>query len=322
MPDSCQNISYSAKSRFIAADVARGLAVIYFIWCHSVNIHIAWIDTWAMPVFFVVMGMFFKPTDTWRELIIKKVNTILVPFFLLSIPSYIQYAITLPFREFVMKLLNPFSCVHGVGWFLICFFWCYIIYYGLGKMTRNNSALIIIFCLFLSFTSFYASTISVMGYRIKLPFFISTSLTMLPFICIGDKLRGVLKKQFSKYKEALIAVLFLTTSMGGAILLNFKSPEYIANWYYGQSWLILVPLLLIGTSSILFICRFLPSFMSFSGEHSLLLLMVHPYILRIVRLFEISTEAIFTITLIVSLILIWALSKYLPIVEGKKKLIK
>lgn len=45
--------------RIAFADIARGLAVIYFMWCHSMNIHEPYIDTWAMPVFFVVMGTRF-----------------------------------------------------------------------------------------------------------------------------------------------------------------------------------------------------------------------------------------------------------------------
>lgn len=70
-------------------------------------------------------------------------------------------------------------------------------------------------CLVLSFISFYASTQSFMGYRIKLPFFISTSLTVLPFICAGDKLRNVIKKNYSKSKDALLAVLLVISSLGG-----------------------------------------------------------------------------------------------------------
>ena len=68
-------------TRVAFADIARGIGVVYFMWCHTTDIHNAWIDTWAMPVFFVVMGLFFKPTPSLKE---KKVNTILVPFFLLQ----------------------------------------------------------------------------------------------------------------------------------------------------------------------------------------------------------------------------------------------
>lgn len=58
--------------RFNFSDIARGLAILYIIQCHVCNYHLAWIDSWAMPVFFVIMGMFFKPTLTWKEMIVKK----------------------------------------------------------------------------------------------------------------------------------------------------------------------------------------------------------------------------------------------------------
>ena len=201
----------------MSIDIARGLAVIYFMWCHAVNIHVAWVDTWAMPVFFLVMGIFFKPTTTWREMIVKKVNTIIIPFLLLSVPSFVQYAITMPSREFVMKIINPFECVHGVGWFLVCIFWCYIVYYGILRIVNYNRVWAAIICILLSIVSFYASTQRIMGYRIMLPMFLSTTFTVLPFIIAGDVLKDWIKKLRLWWEDAIIASVFLATSLGGAL---------------------------------------------------------------------------------------------------------
>lgn len=110
-------------------DIARGLAILYIIECHVCDYHVAWIDSWAMPIFFIIMGLFFKPTKTWKEMVVKKARTILLPFFLLSIPSYIQYVIQLGPIGLFYRIADPFNCCHGVGWFLICIFWCYLIYY-------------------------------------------------------------------------------------------------------------------------------------------------------------------------------------------------
>lgn len=214
--------SHPAMQRVAFADIARGLAVIYFMWCHSVNIHVAWVDTWAMPVFFVVMGMFFKPTATWHEMILKKVNTILVPFFLLSIPSYIQLAVTLPIKEFVLKVLDPFACVHGVGWFLVCIFWCYIIYYAIIRLTKSNIIWTLVICVVLSIISFCASTQRIMGYRIVMPMFLSTTFTVLPFIFIGDKLSDWIKKERTIAINSLFALLSTTFAVGGGNLVTLS----------------------------------------------------------------------------------------------------
>lgn len=104
--------------------------------------------------------------------------------------------------------------------------------------------------------------------------------------------------------------------------MNFKGGEYIDNYYYGQLWIKFVSLSLLGTASILFICKLFPKFMSFAGEHSLLLLMVHPYILDLVRLTNMDSVFSFIITLVISLLLILILSRYLPILEGKKMVIR
>ena len=313
---------FESKQRATFADIARGLAVIYFLWCHTVDIHMAWVDTWAMPVFFVVMGMFFKPTATWREMILKKINTILVPFFLLSIPSYILSAVTMPVKDFLLKLVNPYECVYGVGWFLICIFWCYLIYYGIRRITNNSDWKTAVVCITVSVLNYYASTQRVMGYRILLPMFLSTSLTVLPFICIGDTLRGFIKKERSVATECLSALVLVSCTCTGIYLLQFRGGEYIVHQFYGQSWLTIFLLSVMGTASILVISKLLPRTMRFAGEHSLLFLMVHPYIIRILQLFELPPVAVFSATLVATLILIGVLSHYFPVLEGKKRLFK
>lgn len=311
-----------STQRVAFADIARGLAVMYFVWCHTVDIHVAWVDTWAMPVFFVVMGMFFKPTATWREMAVKKTNTILVPFFLLSIPSYIQSAITMPVKDFFLKLVNPYECVHGVGWFLICIFCCYLIYYGVKRITKNSDRKTAVLCIIVSVLNYYASTQRVMGYRILLPFFLSTSFTVLPFICIGDTLRGFIKKERSLATDSISALILVSCTFAGVYLLQFRGGEYIVHLFYGQSWLKVFFLSIMGTVSILALSKLLPRTMSYAGEHSLLLLMVHPYIIRVLNLFQLPPVAVFSITLVVTLILIGVLAHYFPVLEGKKRVFK
>ena len=307
--------------RLLHMDTARGLAVIYFMWCHCVNIHNAWIDTWAMPVFFYVMGVFFKPTITWREMLVKKVQSLLIPFFLLSIPSYVQCIATLPIRSFATKLINPFACIHGVGWFLICMFWCYIFYYAIVRLTKYNNKWTLVICLVLSVLSFYASTLRIMGYRIMLPMFLSTTFTVLPFICAGDIMKEWIKTVRPWWENLIVAVTTLAASWG-VYLLQFKGGEYIDNWFYGQPYWEVLLLSLLGAISILLICKFLPRWMGFAGEHSLIVLMIHPYFIRILRNFHTSSIVVFIITLTLTLMFTYILSRYLPILDGKRRWFK
>lgn len=202
------------KERIIFPDIARGIAILVVIMWHTIDYHNAWVDSWALPVFFVIMGMFFRPTATWGEMITKKARAILLPFLILSIPSFIQYALQLPIKDFVSRLLDPFNCMHGVGWFLICMFWCYLIYYGIHRLTKGNLKYKFIISLLLSASFFYISTLrpSVLsGHRLVLPLFISTSFTCTILICFGEILRDMLQKERFKNRFVLPA----SVAMGG-----------------------------------------------------------------------------------------------------------
>lgn len=198
--------------RYDFADIARGLAILYIIQCHVLNYHVTWIDTWAMPVFFVIMGMFFKPAPTWKEMIIKKAKTILLPFLILSVPSFVQYAIQLPVTEFIHSITDPFNCIHGVGWFLVCMFWCYMIYYAIHRIAKGNNYIKFSVSLIISLISFYLSTWRpdfAGGHRLVLPYFVSTSFTCMVLIAAGELLKEQLF-QDAKQTKFLLIISYLT----------------------------------------------------------------------------------------------------------------
>ena len=306
--------------RFDFTDIARGLAILYIIQCHVCDYHIAWIDSWAMPVFFVIMGIFFKPTSTWREMIVKKAKTILLPFLLLSIPSFIQYAIQLSFTDFLKRIVDPFNCMHGVGWFLVCMFWCYLIYYAIHRVVKGKMYMKLILSLLVSILFYYLSTWRpeiLGGHRLVFPLFISTSFTCMSLIAIGELLRDYLLRNAALSCNMLI----ISVLLGGGIILLFgcKGGAMIVNDYYGQPYILWIVNSILGSMAILEISKYLPSFMSFFGRHSLLMLMVHPYVKRIL-LIQLELSIItYVAIVIITTILVYALAKYLPITEGKIK---
>ena len=303
--------------RFNFTDIARGIAILYIIQCHVCNYHVAWIDSWAMPVFFVIMGMFFKPTVTWRDMLVKKMRTILLPFVILSIPSFIQYSVSLPLKDFIKIIIDPFNCMHGVGWFLVCMFWCYLIYYGIHRVAKGRILVKLSICLFISVFFYYLSAVRldvVGGHRLVLPLFMSTSLTCIALIAVGDLLRNYLFLDKVKSRK----ILFISV-MGSVctFLFTFKGGEMIINYYYDQSYIFWFANSVVGSIAILEISKYLPSFMTFFGKHSLLMLMVHPYVKRILLLFFEPTMISLIIIILVTSLFVYILAKYLPITEGK-----
>lgn len=54
----------SEKVRYDNIDVARGLAMLVIIQWHVVGMHTTWTDGWVMPIFFIIMGVFYLNSAT------------------------------------------------------------------------------------------------------------------------------------------------------------------------------------------------------------------------------------------------------------------
>lgn len=68
----------SEKVRYDNIDVARGLAMLVIIQWHVVGMHTTWTDGWVMPIFFIIMGVFYKQESSFKVMAIKKLNTIVM----------------------------------------------------------------------------------------------------------------------------------------------------------------------------------------------------------------------------------------------------
>ena len=155
-------------------------------------------------------------------MIVKKARTILLPFVILSIPSYIQYAVQLPLSEFFQRVIDPFNCVHRVGWFLVCMFWCYMIYYGIHRVAKGKMYLKVLISLAVSITFFYLSTLRppiLGGHRMVFPFFLSTSFTSMSLISAGELLKTFLLKDKRENRKLLI----ISVLMGGQFCISLDA---------------------------------------------------------------------------------------------------
>lgn len=103
------------------------------------------------------------------------------------------------------------------------------------------------------------------------------------------------------------------------MLFGCKGGAMIVNDYYGQPYILWVANSILGSVAILEICKYLPSIMSFWGQHSLLMLMVHPYVKRLLLLAMEPSIWVYLIVVIATTAIVYYLAKYLPITEGKFK---
>ena len=158
--------------RLAFIDVAKGIATVLVIIGHlkyTNPVVQAWLYTFHIPLFFFLSGYVinFDKYNNLIDFIIKKFKNTIVPYFLLSIVTWVFVeCINNPIQSMDMdsfrKFLGIFICVKGTPyyltlWFIISLFFAQIILYILNKF--NNDKKMIISLVVLFFVAIYISYI-------------------------------------------------------------------------------------------------------------------------------------------------------------------
>lgn len=162
-------------------DIAKGIGIFLVVLGHfaifaSPLYH--YIYLFHMPLFFFISGMFYK-TISLKEIFIKKTKRLLIPYlFYWFFGHIVQYSGNIIlFHDLTLKDMNFNLFVGGVLWFLISL-WSIHLICAIANLIDNIHAYIL-----------YAiiSVIGiVLGYNnIRLPFYLSQTMLMLPFFLLG-----------------------------------------------------------------------------------------------------------------------------------------
>ena len=177
------------KVRYTFIDEAKALAMLVVVSWHILGIHSSWTDSWVMPIFFLIMGLFYKQDTSFKQMILKKINTLMIPLVFCSIPAFILSLYNHGYIVAFKRIVFPYECINPCSWFLICMFFCYVIYWLINKIARESKWRVVL-SLIVSLIGFYSSQMCVFGHRLVLPFFISTALTMMFVIETGRSFRN------------------------------------------------------------------------------------------------------------------------------------
>lgn len=137
-----------------------------------------------MPLFFLLSGILFKPSDSFKNLLEKNINSLIIPYILFNI---IVFIILIPYYIYIgedlKKLLFYFLIADGKSpagacWFLICIFNLKIISYFILKLKLKFQIPIITILVAFCF-HFITSK------RIDLYFTIDSAIMALPFFIGG-----------------------------------------------------------------------------------------------------------------------------------------
>ena len=176
------------KQRIEYVDIAKGLGILLVVWGHSSKILFNEIYAFHMPLFFFIAGFFFNSTIPFKTFINKKVQSLIIPYFIFYTFTLIFYTALLGITGRIDKLdleliLDYVPVDNEISntplWFFYALFWMSLLYYILRKYVKND-VFILGVTLFL-----YGLNEFLKGNNIFLPMFTNRSIGELLYMHLG-----------------------------------------------------------------------------------------------------------------------------------------
>lgn len=306
-----------SNNRIEYYDLAKGICILLVLWFHiksQYDIHSCvdiYMDAIRMPLYFFLSGFFFKPYCNLTAFIGRKTSSLLIPFAFF-------YLTTSVLAPIVTHHITGMNFSTGQDWHLIYAFLTYndypniplwflwglfvlnITFYGLHHFIHND--IIIGIC---SLAMGLA-----LGYGWDMPASLNQAFRGLPFFYIGYMCHrhNIINRISSPYTIPCFAFLFvaigLTKSSSIPICMLFS---------------------LVGVMLLIYICKtieYIP-FVSYVGRYSIILLVTHEPIIRILSICHIVNPVLAYLLLIVSYLgIIPFMRKYMPHVTAQRKIFK
>lgn len=319
-------------------DLTKGICILLVILHHSyaLDFEIPGLKAVRMPLYFMLSGLFFKNYGSLKNLIIKKINRILIPYLTFFVFGCLMYLTINSFRDCPITPFEYFftDCYHSkpgynvAVWFLLCLFEVNVIF---CLITLITSSIPIIGLLSLIF-GLLGECFDKNG--ILLPFYLCSSFSALPFFYLGY----ILKRSSYIYNgDRKYSLIYGLASIILAVTIYFvydgPNIDFAYNRYTGNIILIYTASA-IGVIGLLLICKYLKwlPFISYFGKYSIIPLCVHVLFLYSVNmafkyLFGMQFDNLIgTISFFTSVILSWLCIPFfryrIPYLVAQKDLIK
>ncbi|MBQ0023893.1 MAG: acyltransferase family protein [Prevotellaceae bacterium] len=304
-----------ANNRIEYFDLAKGICILLVLWFHiksQYNIHSCvdiYLDAIRMPLYFFLSGFFFKPYNNLTMFVGRKTSSLLIPFafFYLTtsvlLPIVIHHTTGMNFStgqdwHLIYAFLTYNDYPNIPLWFLWGLFVLNITFYGLQRFIRHD-IIIGICCLAIGLT---------LGYGWEMPASLNKAFCGLPFFYMGYIFHrhNIINRIKSSHIIPGLAFLFVVIGLT-------KS----------SSIPICMLLSVVGVMLLIYISKaigHLP-FVSYVGRYSIMLLVTHEPIIRILSACHISNPMLAYLLLIVSYLgIIPFMRKYMPYVTAQRKI--
>lgn len=337
------------SSRVEYLDLAKGFAIIIVLLYHLFGMHFFLsnlLQPVMLPVFYIVSGMFYKKYGGVREFLVKKTNSLLVPFcfwyFVVSaiIPYIVHISTGYRICEYhsnsLIESIGTIFCgestSNGTVWYLLSIFWICILFYVIRHVScrlfpQNDVLLTGIFCFG------FGGVGLCLGYeRITIPGFVDCAFTALPFFYAGYVLNNktdIVRSEFRTNRMKLFSIVLL----GVFVLLLFGGEiSFVQNLVTGENWYSIHMVGIWGGFALLVISKFIVRLpvVSYFGRNSLVILCTNSFYIKLIYdvlgFFNVhvggKVHMLIAVTVFLSYFLIIPLcNKYLPYFVGRKSLL-
>ncbi len=264
------------KKRYEFIDLVKGVCIILVVIQHLVGqcvVNPPWLTTFRMPLYFMLSGIFFSNYGSFKVFLLKKVNSLLVPFgamWLLCV-GYIYIHYPKP------EIIDPLKFNVAI-WFLIALFEVGIVYYFISLIPKEWIRFIVVL------------VISVGGYllqefKIDLPWYLDSAMTATVFYYFGPFVRrmGLLEER-NRRMDLIYACGSLAIFIGLAAFYPDKLLDLRLNRIYTPYPVFLMSAVS-GTATVFFFCKIIKRIplISYWGHYSIITLCSHIFIYRLLQ---------------------------------------
>lgn len=209
-------------------DLIKGIGIFLVVLGHHNTILTNYIFSFHMPLFFFISGIFHSNYNSYKEFIIKKVKSLIVPYFTFAITLFFFWlVIGRKFGESAIKntpiniafngiligndINNISSMEWGVPiWFLLGLFIVTNLYYFISKLEVKK---IILWNIVFGCIGYYLSKNSYFLFRV---WHFDTALIAINFYTLGNLLKNKMLK-IEKISNKILVLVFLLSVIGNKL---------------------------------------------------------------------------------------------------------
>ena len=300
-------------------DVAKGIGIILIIGLHT-GFHQPWLVQFEMPLFFLLSGIFFSAKSSFFDFIIKRINTLLIPYLFFETPAALyNFAFFLTHSNITIEEAFLQSSIPTTTWFLLALFEGQILAYFILRSCKKTVYRILC-AVIIIYAGYLWHIINIPNYA-----YIGSACSLTGYLISGSIFKTFLLKSFKSSTNALLGLAGLTF----CFICYYLHPieVFYRDNIIGQNFFYAVTSALSGALGVLFIAKLIThnKILEYYGRNSLIILGSHLYfIVSLNRLIPITiTQSViaFLATVIVVIPIIHLLRKYLPWLCGAKPLL-